>query len=67
MLKIYKKGEVSEGCPRWESLRIADREGPASFLNYFNHCPPPHPNFTCEIKSLDTYITPVLDKSVQLF
>jgi len=26
MLKIYKKGEVSEGCPGWESLRIADRD-----------------------------------------
>jgi len=38
MLKIYKKGEVSEECPGWESLRIADREGPPPFKNYFNHC-----------------------------
>ena len=30
--KYTKTGEVSEGCPRWESLRIADREDPASFL-----------------------------------
>jgi len=30
--KYTKMGEYSEGCPGWESLRIADREGPASFL-----------------------------------
>ena len=30
--KYNKMGEVSEGCPGWESLRIADMEGPDSFL-----------------------------------
>jgi len=30
--KYTKRREVSEGCPGWESVRIADREGPACFL-----------------------------------